>query len=135
MRESFKAIPNEQRYADQAFSIRVWRGLSWLERAEGAPDVEGRFISLWIAFNATYGHMQGDGLNAPDHASWQAFLAGIVEADKRERIGGILWEDQLQVLRLIDGRHLFRPFWLGQPDWQEKLDASLRPPGYEHARS
>ena len=57
LREQFKAIPAELRDANQAFSIRVWRGLSWLERAEAAGDVEGRFISLWIAFNAIYGHL------------------------------------------------------------------------------
>ena len=39
MREQFKAIPKDLRDANQAFSIRIWRGLSWLERAEGVPDL------------------------------------------------------------------------------------------------
>ena len=29
-REAFRAIPKEQREANQSFAIRVWRGLSWL---------------------------------------------------------------------------------------------------------
>lgn len=120
LRERFKAIPEGQREANQAFSIRIWRGLSWLERAEAADDLEGRFISLWIAFNAIYGHLE-DGTAAPDHASWQEFLARIVRADGRDILGEILWAEQLTILRLIDSKYLFRPFWLGQPDADEKL--------------
>src|SRR5690606_23004038 len=31
--------------------LRVHRALSWLDRAEQAEDLDGRFIFLWIAFN------------------------------------------------------------------------------------
>ena len=126
LRTRFKAISQEQRDANQAFSIRIWRGLSWLERAEKAPDVDGQFISLWIAFNAIYGHMQGDGMNAPDHASWQEFLASIVKADTEDRLGQVMWADQLHILRLVDNQYLFRPFWLGQADADEKLARNRR---------
>ena len=126
LRGRFKAIAQEQRDANQAFSVRLWRGLSWLERAEKATDEEGHFISLWIAFNAIYGHMQGDGMNAPDHGSWQAFLAGIVKADGEDRLGQIMWADQLHILRLVDNQYLFRPFWLGQKGADEKLASSRR---------
>ena len=126
LRRRFKAIAQEQRDANRAFSVRVWRGLSWLERAEKAADVEGQFISLWIAFNAIYGHMQGDGMNAPDHGSWQAFLAGIVRADGEDRLGQIMWAEQRYILRLVDNQYLFRPFWLGQADADEKLARNRR---------
>ena len=126
LRGRFKAIAQGKRDANQAFSVRVWRGLSWLERAEKATDVEGQFISLWIAFNAIYGHMQGDGMNAPDHGSWQAFLAGIVKADSEDRLGQIMWADQRYILRLVDNQYLFRPFWLGQADADDKLARSRR---------
>lgn len=33
---------------------RIYRALSWLNRAEQADDADGRFIFLWIAFNAAY---------------------------------------------------------------------------------
>ena len=126
LKKRFKEIPQEQRDANQAFSVRVWRGLSWLERAEKATDVEGQFISLWIAFNAIYGHMQGDGMNAPDHGSWQAFLAGIVKADGEDRLGQIMWADQRYILRLVDNQYLFRPFWLGQADADQKRARNRR---------
>jgi hypothetical protein len=35
-------------------ALRVHRALSWLNRAEQADDPDGRFIFLWIAFNAAY---------------------------------------------------------------------------------
>ena len=56
LRRRFRAIPKETRDANQAFSVRVWRALSWLERSEaaGEADLEGRFIPLWIAFNALF---------------------------------------------------------------------------------
>ena len=52
LRKQFKAIPQEQRDEHQAFSVRIWRGLSRLERSESSGDVEGTFISPWGAFNA-----------------------------------------------------------------------------------
>ena len=54
LRAAFRKLPKEDREANQGFAIRVWRALSWLERAEAmeAGDYEGRFISSWIGFNA-----------------------------------------------------------------------------------
>ena len=126
LRKQFKDIPQEQRDGHQAYSVRVWRGLSWLERSETAADMEGRFISLWIAFNAVYGYLQDDGLSAPDHATWQAFLAAIAKADTAGHLARILWDRQVDALRLIDSKYQFRPFWLGHPDAEEKLKRSRR---------
>jgi len=126
LRERFKAIPEGGRAANQAFSVRIWRGLSWLERSEAAQDPEGRFISLWIAFNAIYGHLDDDGRNAQDHASWQSFLARMVEHDREDRLGMIICDEQTAVLRLIDNEYIFRPFWLGQDNWKDKLGKSVR---------
>ena len=116
MRERFKAIPEGRRTANQAFSVRVWRGLSWLERSEAAGDVEGRFISLWIAFNAIYGHLD-DGRNAADHSSWQSFLARLVRHDGLSAMDRAVYKNQKYILHLIDNQYIFRPFWSGQPNW------------------
>ena len=125
LRERFKAIPEESRDAKQGFSIRVWRALSWLERSEAADDgdLEGKFVPLWITFNALYGRMADDGGIAPDHASWQEFLGAIVRADGTDQLGRVLWDEQLDVLRMIDSRYLFRPFWLGE---QAEADGKLK---------
>ena len=129
LRESFRAISKELRDANQSFSIRIWRGLSWLERSEAcaaASDVDGQFIAQWITFNAVYGTLQECGLNAPDHANWQSFLAEIVKADGYDALGKLLWDQQLAILRLVDNRYLFRPFWLGLDDAAGKLQKSRR---------
>ncbi len=104
----------------QPWRIRIWRGLSWLERAEQAGDPEGRLISLWIAFNSIYGHEDDASRPASDRASWQSFLASVFKLDKPDRFGSVLREQASAVRRLIDGKYLFRPFWQGHEDWQAK---------------
>jgi len=120
LRRRFRSIPKDARDAHQPFAIRVWRGLSWLERSEGAGDLEGRFISLWIAFNAIYGHLDGDGRDARDHASWQSFLARLVRHDTGDALGQTVRDRPGDILPLIDNRFLFKPFWLGVPDADAK---------------
>jgi hypothetical protein len=126
LREQFKAIPEDQRTANQAFSVRVWRGLSWLERSEAAGDTEGRFISLWIAFNAIYGHLDDDGRNAADHSSWQSFLARLVKYDGLSILDEAVYKNQKYILYLIDNQYIFRPFWSGQPNWQTLFKKSIQ---------
>lgn len=124
LRTRFKAIPEDIRQARQSFSVRIWRGLSWLERSElDTLDVEGRFISLWIAFNAVYGQLQEDGWNAPDHATWQRFLAEIVRLDGLDKLGNLLYDVQVPVLRLIENKYIYRDFWLCQSNIADELAA------------
>src|SRR5436309_13593495 len=42
---------------DESLVKRVSRSISWIKRAErySSHDLNGEFISLWIAFNALYG--------------------------------------------------------------------------------
>ena len=126
LREEFEAIPKELRDTNQDFSVRVWRGLSWLGRAEKAEDVDAKFIFLWISFNAIYGQLNEDGFSVPDRASWQAFLARVVKADTTSKLAEILWADQLNVLKLVEDRYIFRPFWLGSDDADVRLARDRR---------
>ena len=126
MRERFKAIPQDIRDAHQPFSIRVWRGLSWLERVEGAGDVEGRFISLWIAFNAIYGRLDEDGRGIKDRVTWQAFMTRVVERDVDDRLGRIVRQCQPVILSIINSPYVFRPFWFEDPQWSDKLNTARR---------
>jgi len=126
LRKRFRDIPSDAREANQPFSIRMWRGISWLERSESIEDTDSRFIALWIAFNAIYGCVKEDGLSARDRETWQAFVTRIIQADKTDQLGQILQRNQLKVLHLIENRYLFRPFWLGDPDADKKLAAARR---------
>ena len=55
-------------------TLRIHRALSWLHRAEMADDVDGKFIFLWIAFNAAYAQEIVDSERASDKATFTAFL-------------------------------------------------------------
>jgi hypothetical protein len=122
LRKQFQAIPKERRDANQAFSIRIWRGLSWLERAEQATDDDEQFIALWIAFNAIYGRADGEGDGSGtdgrpgDRSTWQAFLAEIIRRDGTDILGDLVRRNQMPVLRMIQNKYLFRPFWDRRPN-------------------
>jgi hypothetical protein len=126
MRRRFWAVPREVRDTHQSWSIRIWRGLSWLERAEQALDPEGRLISLWIAFNSIYGHEDDANRPASDRASWQSFLARIWKLECPDRLGEVLCQQAPAIRRLIDCKYLFRPFWLGLNDWKSRHNKAVR---------
>jgi len=121
LRKQFRQIPEADRAAHQAFSIRIWRGLSWLERAEQATDADEKFIALWIAFNAIYGRADDDGGSGTggrpkDRSTWQAFLAEIIRRDGTDILGDLVRRNQMPVLRMIQNKYLFRPFWDRRPN-------------------
>lgn len=118
IRSRLKALPKSLHEEHEDFCIRLWRSASWLERAErmGNDDLEGRFISAWIAFNALYGRR--DDANRPwgDREALNAFLAQVWRLDQQQRIRRVLGKRQLQVLKLIENKYLSTRFWRdGEP--------------------
>lgn len=111
LREVFRALPRDQREAHQSFSIRVWRALSWLERAEQAGEVEDQFISLWIAFNALYGRLDDSHRAWGDREAMGTFLTAIWNLGAEGRIRRLLGKRQLAVLKLIETKYLYDRFW------------------------
>jgi hypothetical protein len=100
----------------------MWRGLSWLARSDAAEnDLEDRFISLWIAFNAIYAKAGEEKAAGGDHATWQGFLAEIVKLDTSDILGDLLHRNQVSILRLVQNKYLFRPFWNRQPNADSAL--------------
>jgi hypothetical protein len=108
---AFRAIPKGHRDAKQPFAIRVWRGLSWLERAEQAAEPEDRFIFAWIGYNALYGRMGGDNRVWSDREASETFLATIWRIDGDGQVCAFLSHHQLAVLRLIESKFLYDRFW------------------------
>jgi len=60
-------------------TLRVHRALSWLNRAEHAEDVDGKFFFLWIAFNAAYAQELDDNDRTSDKATFKAFLQKLCD--------------------------------------------------------
>ena len=113
LRRQFRAISKPDREANAGFCIRVWRALSWLERAESldSADIEGRFISAWIGFNALYGQLDPDRHAWGDREAWSAFLAHTWRIDSDVRLRKSMTRRQMRVLRIIEDKYLSHRFW------------------------
>ncbi len=114
LRTAFREIPKADREANEPFCIRVWRSLSWLERAESIPgdDIEGRFISCWIGVNALYGRLDDEHKPWGDHEALGTFIAQVWRLDSDEQLRRMLGKREPAVLKLIENKYLTLDFWL-----------------------
>lgn len=120
LRKTFRGIPKEQREAHQQFAIRVWRGLSWLERAEQAAEVEDQFISLWIAFNALYGRQDVAAHMWTEKKAYCELLTTTWRLDGGGLLRSCLKNRQTAVLGIIGEKFLCREFWDSPKDNHDK---------------
>ena len=81
----FEALKKRQRADRDKYSeslgLRIHRALSWLNRAEQCEDDDGRFIVLWIAFNAAYAQNIYDQERTGERTRLAEFLDKIVDLD------------------------------------------------------
>ena len=87
-----------------SLTLRIHRALSWLNRAEQAEDVDGRFIFLWIAFNAAYAQELDDSDRASDKATFTAFLQKLCDLDTGKRIDDLIWKEFSGSIRTLRRR-------------------------------
>lgn len=113
-------------------SLRVHRALSWLNRAEQCDDEDGRFIFLWIAFNAAYANELGERREL-EARRFGDFLGRLVELDSGARFEQLVWEQFPGPVRvLLDNKFVFQPFWdnqnhlQGADDWEERFEQANR---------
>lgn len=113
LRVRFKALDRDKRHANDHYCIRVWRGLSWLSRAEQMPnaDLEGRFISTWIAFNALYGRLDPQRRPWGDRESMGTYLAQVWRLDRTAVLDRLISKRQLHIFRLVEDKYLSHRFW------------------------
>ena len=99
-------------------TLRVHRALSWLNRAEQADDLDGRFIFLWIAFNSAYATDIDEQFRLSEQSTFKAFLDKLCALDTANLI-----ENLVRVLRQyprIAGQPLRISEFLGQPERQDQ---------------
>ncbi len=125
LRQRFRLIPRDTRDQHQDYAIRVWRAISWLERAEGIAndDVEGRYIACWIGFNALYGQLDRTHKPWGDREAQKAYLTRIYYLDTKRRFAGIIDRRQKAILSIIDNKYLHEAFWLDKPAAAKELQA------------
>ncbi len=118
---------NERDTYPESISLRIHRALSWLDRAEQCEDEDGRFIFLWIAFNAAYANELGS-VSITEGAQFNHFLSRLVELDTDNKIYQIIWKQYTGAIRvLLDNHYIYQPFWnfhngrSGAEDWKEQF--------------
>ena len=132
---SFIELKTRQRKIRDQFhenlGLRVHRSLSWLERAELADDDDGRYIFLWIAFNAAYAQEQSGQETISESRRFEAFIGKIVDLDTDHRIYNLLWQEFSASVRvLLKNKFVFNPFWefqqgtIPEASWLEAFDSS-----------
>jgi hypothetical protein len=112
--------------------LRVHRALSWLDRAGQCTDSDGRFIFLWIAFNAAYANESGE-YRLPEGRRLGEFLNRLVTLDRKELLSNTLWMQYSGAIRiLLDNKFVFQPFWdnlnklPNSGDWEKRFDLARK---------
>ena len=93
-------------------NIRLHRAISWLKSAEKQDDnLDLKFISLWIAFNACYAVDLNGISSKPEKAKLRDFTSSLVLFD-RIRLYNLFWEKYSGSVRvLIENKYVFEKFW------------------------
>ena len=118
----------------ETMGLRVHRSISWIDRAEDASDDDGRFIFLWIGFNAAYADEEEFHNAAPgERAAFASYFRKVVALDTGQRVYDAIWNNFSGPIRvLLHNRYVFNPFWQhhngidGYEDWEERFTASER---------
>lgn len=114
---TLKARHRDERdqWPEGPLTLRVHRALSWLDRAERCEDADGRFIFLWIAFNAAYAQEVGTLRTGNERQRFGDFLRKLVDLDTDNHLHDLLWTQFSGTVRvLLDNRYVFQPFWDAQ---------------------
>ena len=109
-------------------NLRVHRALSWLQRAEMAEDEDGRFIFLWIAFNAAYATEIDDDRRLSEQETFKGFLEKLCELDEHKQIEQLVWQEFSGSIRmLLDTPFVLQSFWdyhsgkISEAQWKDRL--------------
>lgn len=114
-------------------SLRVHRGLSWLNNAEQhrQADADSAFIFYWIAFNAAYGFDVDSEYRQGEKQSFRDFLSKIVALDTNKQLEKLVWQKFSGPIRvLLDNQYVFQPFWdfhnqrIDEADWLDKFKSA-----------
>lgn len=128
--ESLKKRQRAERHAHGAnLGLRVHRAISWLHRAElQQDDPDGRFIFLWIAFNAAYATEIDEKYRLSEQETFRGFLQKLIELDGQGRIAALVWTEFPGSIRLLlDNKFVFQDFWsfhngvLTEAEWQRRF--------------
>ena len=135
---TYTVLKEKQRQIRDGFpenlGLRVQRAISWIGRAEQADDDDGKFIFLWIAFNAAYADEREFQAEPPmERESFKSYFHKLVTLDADQRIYNAIWDNFSGPIRLLmNNEFVFSPFWKhqngieGYEDWEDWFRRKLR---------
>lgn len=115
---------------DEEKIIRLHRAISWLKCSEEVSDnIDLKFISLWISFNACYAVSENQDQSLTEKKRFREFIGKLVLFDKEEYFFKLLWFKFSGPIRvLIDNKFAYKQFWDAQRgdkvDWKRLFDQS-----------
>ena len=114
----------------EGIGLRIHRALSWLLRSELCDDDDGRFIFLWIAFNAAYANDLGQ-MRVSERLLLGEFLQRLSQLDSHDYLYQLVWSRYPGAIRmLLDNRYVCQPYWdhqnglSGSEDWEERFSSA-----------
>lgn len=107
LEEVFK---NKKAEHSEAFNLRLHRGISWFKKAMLLDDdLDLKFISLWISFNAIYAR---EGTALQPQQSMKQFLTALSQLDHEHKVEYVFEHKAKQTLHLIlDNPYIYQGFW------------------------
>ena len=130
--QQYQALKDQHRNTrdgmPEALNLRIHRALSWLNRAEQCEDTDGRFVFLWIAFNAAYAQEIPHNVLLSEQESFRSFLHKLHQLDRSKRLDALVWKEFSGPIRvLLDNPYVFESFWeyqrgnITENQWKERL--------------
>jgi hypothetical protein len=112
-------------------STRIHRSISWLAKAESEVDMDGKFVFLWISFNAAYAHDFSEELQT--RHQFKEFLEKLIALDTQSSLHHLLFSEFNGVIRtLISNEYIYAPFWTAvrshdsSNEWKESHRQSIK---------
>ncbi|MFT0211224.1 hypothetical protein VQ643_01230 [Pseudomonas sp. F1_0610] len=113
--------------------LRIHRCLSWLKKADQSEaDLDIRFISLWIAFNAAYAKDKLNITSPSERLSFRDFIS-LVNRKAHQEINLLVWNKYSGSIRLLlNNEYIFQPFWnfknnlISEQEWLDAFQESKR---------
>lgn len=128
LEEVFK---NKKAEHSEAFNLRLHRGMSWFKKAMLLDeDLDLKFISLWISFNAIYAR---EGAVLQPQQGVKQFLTALSQLDHEHKVEYVLEHKGKQSIHLIlDNPYIYQGFWdyhnhkISQASWKTEFEAEQR---------
>lgn len=90
--------------------LRLYRSLSWLERADAEDDADAKYMFLWVAFNAAYAMKQGEE-KVKEWELYENYLSILTRLVSPRLHGTARTKLREPIISLMNNEYVFWGFW------------------------